>query len=78
MTENKNGASEDQENTSDPAKDEEAFWAKHKEHTVGILDEWFEKKKDELRKAGTSRTGSGRTTLPGILANFMYGPEKKD
>ena len=62
---------------TDPAVDEEAFWSKHKEHMTGILDEWFEKKKGELRQAGTSRSG-GRTTLPGMLANIMFGPEKKE
>lgn len=54
----------------------EAFWGEHKTRTRGILDEWFEDKKKELREMGTSRTG-GRTTLPGLLANIMFGPEKK-
>lgn len=61
----------------EPEKDEaEAFWTTHAEKTRGILDAWFEDKKKELRDMGTSRTG-GRTTLPGMLANIMFGPEKK-
>lgn len=55
-----------------PEETEAAFWSKHKESTLGILDEWFEKKKEELRSTGTSR-GSGRATLPGIIADIMFG-----
>ena len=59
-----------------PEQVEEEFWAKHKTATVGILDEWFEKKKEELRTVGTSRSG-GRTSLPGIIANIMFGEPKQ-
>lgn len=57
-----------------PEQAEAAFWAKHKEHTTGVLDEWFEKKKTEFQSRGTGRTG--RATLPGILADIMFGPAK--
>lgn len=61
----------------DPPKDEgaNAFWGEHEKRTRGILDAWFEDKKKEFREQGTSRTG-GRTTLPKIIAEMMFGPEK--
>jgi len=58
-----------------PEQAEAEFWGKHKEHTLGVLDEWFEKKKTELQSRSTGRTG--RTTLPGLLADIMFGPAKE-
>lgn len=62
---------------TDPADDggaeaEKHFWEEHKSRTRAVLDEWFEEK----RKAATSRTSGGRTTLPKILADLVFGPEK--
>jgi hypothetical protein len=58
-----------------PEQAEAEFWGKHKEHTLGVLDEWFEKKKTEFQGRSTGRTG--RATLPGILADIMFGPAKE-
>lgn len=61
----------------DPAADQAAqFWAEHKTRTVAILDEWFEAKVKKYQGTGTSRTG-GRMSLPGLIADLMFGPEKK-
>jgi hypothetical protein len=62
-----------------PADDESAkaeahFWEEHKNRTLAVLDEWLEKKQKEA-PTGSSR-GTGRTTLPGILADILF-PEKK-
>lgn len=56
-----------------PDELEAKYWAKFDER----LGAWFDGKMEEMRKTATSRTG-GRTTIQGLLANFMFGPEKKD
>lgn len=58
-----------------PEEAENAFWAKHEEKTLGLLDKWFDKKREEFQGISTSR-GDGRATLPGIIANIMFGPAK--
>jgi len=63
----------------DPPKTDEtaeAFWKTHKEKTTAILDEWFDKKVEKYKGQGTSRTG-GRATLPGIIADIMFGKAEK-
>lgn len=57
-----------------PEQQTAAFWASSKEHLSGIMDEWFDKKVKDMRATSPSRTG--RTTLPGILADIMFGPKK--
>lgn len=55
--------------------EEEAFWKKFDER----IDSGIKRNIDAYRKnapTGTSRTG--RTTLPGILANLVFGPAPKD
>ena len=59
-----------------PEQAEEKFWGKHKEVTTGILDEWFEKKREEFRGRSTSRAG-GRATIPSIFADILFGPAKE-
>jgi hypothetical protein len=60
-----------------PEEAEAHFWEKHKEHTLGVLEEWFEKKSKERQETGTSR-GTGRATIPGIFADIMFGKPKQD
>jgi hypothetical protein len=62
------------------ADPQEAFWKQLDTH----LDSWLERKSkeaDEQRKrenpAGTSRTGTKRPTLPGIIADIVFGPPKE-
>jgi hypothetical protein len=38
------------------------------------MDSWFERKIEKYRGTATSRTG--RTTLPEIMANMVFGPPK--
>jgi len=62
---------------TEPANDEGAqaeakFWEKFDSR----LDSFFDRKLKQARDSSASR-GKGRTTLPGILADFMFGPEKK-
>jgi hypothetical protein len=40
------------------------------------MDSWFDKKVEKYR--GTSTTRTGRTTLPGIMANMIFGPDKEN
>ena len=54
---------------------EESFWKKLDER----IDEGIKRNVESYRKnarSGTSRTG--RTTLPGILADLVFGPAAKD
>lgn len=51
---------------------EKHFWAEHEKRTTDILDKWF----DAKVKTASSRTGGGRATLPKILADLVFGPEK--
>ena len=53
-----------------PEEVETAYWNKMTEH----LDKWFDAKVEKYRS--TSPTRMGRTTLPGILADIVFGPEK--
>lgn len=53
----------------DPPGDEteEAFWKRlHSE-----MDTWFDDKIKTMREQGQGRVG--RTTLPSVLADFMFG-----
>jgi hypothetical protein len=52
---------------------EAKFWGEFEKRGEAMLDKWFDKKAGDLKKA---RNG-GRTTLPGILADLMFGPDKK-
>lgn len=56
-----------------PEEQEEAFWSKFETR----LDGWFDKKVEKYRTNATTR-GTGRSTLPGIMANLIFGPEKKE
>jgi hypothetical protein len=53
-----------------PEEVEAAYWEK----LTGHLDSWFDAKVEKYR--GTSPTRMGRTTLPGILADIVFGPPK--
>lgn len=53
-----------------PEEAENAFWDKFENR----LDGWFDKKVEKYRS--TSPTRMGRTTLPGILADIVFGPPK--
>lgn len=39
------------------------------------MDGWFDRKVEKYRGTATSRTG--RTTLPEIMANMIFGPPKE-
>lgn len=54
-----------------PEEAEEAYWKKFESR----LDTWFDAKVEKYR--GTSSSRTGRTTLPGILADLVFGQEKK-
>lgn len=56
----------------------EAFWTEFDKRVKGHLDGFYKDKIKEFRQTRTSRTDNGRTTLPGIFASLMFGPEKKD
>ena len=64
-------------NAGDPPDAEQAFWDKlDKRIDAGIgraIGEW-----KKAQPTGTSRTGGGRTSLPSILADLVFGPPKGD
>jgi hypothetical protein len=47
---------------------EKHFWDEHEKRTKGILDKWF----DEKVKTVQSQRGTGRNTLPKILADLFF------
>ena len=51
---------------------EAAYWTRFEEK----LDNWFDKRVEKMRATASSRTG--RTNLPGILSDLVFGPVKKD
>lgn len=53
-----------------PDETEAKFWETFENH----LDTWFDKKVEKYRSTSTARTG--RTTLPEIMANLVFGPKK--
>jgi hypothetical protein len=55
---------------------EKKFWDEFDKRVKGHLNQFFEDKKAELTRPSAGR--NGRTSLPGALANIMFGPEKKD
>lgn len=57
-----------------PEQQTAAFWSGSKDHITKIMDEWFDNKVKSMRETSSSRTG--RTTLPGILSDIMFGPKK--
>lgn len=66
---------EQQKEETNEGKNEEEFWNKFDKR----LDSWFDRKVGELRRnppTGTSR-GPKRTTLPSIVADLFFGPEKQ-
>jgi hypothetical protein len=48
--------------------------AKYWETFESKLDGWFDRKIEKYRSTSTSRTG--RTTLPAIFADMIFGPKK--
>lgn len=72
--EGQTGGQTGSENTTDA----DAFWKEHEKRTLGVLDSWFDKKKEELRTVGTSRTGKpGGNPVERFLAGIMFGPTHK-
>lgn len=49
---------------------EEKYWKTFESR----LDTWFEAKVDKYRKTGTARMG--KSTLPEIVANFVFGKQE--
>jgi len=54
-----------------PEQIEDKFWEKFEGH----LDTWFDRKVEKYRTTSSSRTG--RTTLPTIMADLIFGPPKE-
>ena len=60
---------------------EKAFWDRLGSTIEQRVDAVVEKRLKGLRPESGStgnQRGKGRTTLPGILADLVFGPEKKD
>jgi len=72
MADDKKPDTQDAPEPTDAEKAEASYWEKFDQKVNQIIDARIE----TVRQAGTTR-GQGRTTLPGMLANFVFGPEKK-
>lgn len=71
--------------TQDPAPaedqgNEKAFWDRLGQVIETRVDAVVEKRLKGMRdnSTGTSRTGAKRATLPGMIADLVFGPEKKE
>ena len=71
--------------TPTPEEQEKAFWEK----LTGTIDSWWDNKMKAYESQrgnsgssstapdpGTSRTGGKRVTLPGLIADIVFGPSK--
>lgn len=64
--------------TTEPTEGEDpeaGFWKKFDERLSAGVGAAIDSKLKEFRETSNSRTG--RKTLPGFIADFMFGPEKK-
>lgn len=61
----------------DPAAAETAFWDRMGKQIDEKLEAFYAKKLKDFRPNSSSR-GNGRNNLPGIIADIMFGPVKKD
>lgn len=78
MSEKQQGQTEQSQSSSPQSESEptpEQAEAKYWETFEGRLDAWFDKRIEKMRTTAPSRMG--RTSLPSILADLMFGPEKK-
>lgn len=65
---------EDQE-PKDQEPDQEQFWKRFRDETTRVVDARLAER-DKKRADGKRRSDSKRTTVPGMIANLMFGPEK--
>lgn len=75
MADKKDEGTGTENNTPESSDEEKAYWEKFS----GVLDSWWDgkiKAYREERGTGTSRTGNKRVTLPGLIADIVFGPEK--
>lgn len=75
MADKKDEGTPTPDTNTEPSDEEKAYWEKFS----GVLDSWWDNKIKtyrEERPTGTSRTGNKRVTLPGLIADIVFGPEK--
>lgn len=70
MPDNQDPKTQDPPKEPTPEEAEEAFWSKFDAR----LNNWFDNKVKEYR--GTSAARTGRSTLPGIMADIVFGAKK--
>lgn len=58
-----------------PDQDEQGYWKKMSSLIDDRISAGIDKKIEDIRGTRTQRTG-GRTTLPKIVADFVFGPDK--
>jgi hypothetical protein len=56
---------------------EESFWAKLDEKVKASVNGAIDEKLEAVRQTSASR-GTGRRTLPGLIADFVFPPDKSD
>lgn len=65
---------EETQETEQP--DQEAFWTRLRDETAKVVDARLAER-DKKRADGTRRSAQKRTTIPGLIADVMFGPDKK-
>jgi len=58
--------------TPDTTAEEAKYW----DTLESRLDSWFDKKIEKYRTTGTARMG--KTTLPELIANFVFGKQEEN
>ena len=69
----------DPEKTEAPEPDaEETFWSKFDEKLKAGVSGVVDEKLQAIRQNASASRNGGRKTLPSIIADFVFGPDKTD
>lgn len=81
QTQNSEGQGNQSEGGSaqaDDQKREEGFWKIFEERTEKVVKGVLEKERKANPPAAGTRRTQARQTLPGLIADIVFGPEKND
>lgn len=57
--------------------DQEAFWTRLKKETATVVDARLAERDKRREENGKRRSNTKRTTVPGIIADIVFGPDHK-
>jgi hypothetical protein len=60
----------------EPETDQEAFWTRFKEETSKVVDARLAERDKQRGENAKRRSATKRTTVPGLIADLMFGPDK--